>query len=263
MEFEARTHSAGEVLDAALDLVRGHAVVLIGLAALVHVPIALLLPAVDSAQASADPIAALRGAAPALLYALLVSPILGIALIAALGELTRGRAARFGAALRSGVALLVPVVWASTLVLGLALLACLPLVVVAALGPQLPGLVRVLAIAAGAVLPLLVALRFLLLGQVVVIEGARGVGALRRSAELVRGSVPRCFGILLLGALITGALGAGVRLALGWLPVAGELLVGIAQSVGLAYTTALGVVLYLDQRARRGEPPLGQPLSGA
>jgi hypothetical protein len=222
-----------------------------------------MLPAVDPAQASADPVTALRGATPALLYALLVSPILGIALIAALGELTSGRGARFGAALRSGVALLVPFAWASSLVLGLALLACAPLVAVAALWSQLPGLARAAGIVAGIVLPMLVALRFLLLGQVVVIERATGVGALRRSAELVRGSVLRCFGILLLGAFITGVLGAGVKLALGWIPVAGDLLAGLAQSAGLAYTTALGVVLYLDQRARRGERPQRAPLSGA
>jgi len=263
LELETRTRSVGGVLDAALDLVRHNPVLLIGLAALARVPIAFMVPDADSAQVSADPIGAMRGAAGALLYAALVSPILWIALIAALGELTAGHAARFGAALRSGIALLVPVAWASTLAVGLVLLACAPLLAVLLLRTQLSGLERAVGIAVGTALPLWVGLRFLLLGQVVVIEGATGVGALRRSTELVRGSLLRCFGILLLGGLLTGALGAGVQHALGGIPVAGQLLEGLAESVGWAYTTALGVVLYLDQRARRGEPPLRAPLSAA
>jgi len=255
VEQVRRTRSVGEVLDAALDLVRQNPVLLIGLAALARVPVAFMVPDADPARVSADPIGALRGALGVLLYATLVSPILWIALIAALGELTGGRAARFGAALRSGVAFLVPVAWASTLVLGLVLLACAPLLAVALLRAHLSGLARALAVSLGILLPTLVAVRFLLLGQVVVIERAKGVEALRRSAELVRGSLPRCFGILLLGGLLTGALGAGAQHALGAIPVAGPLLEGLAESVGWAYTTALGVVLYLDQRARRGEPP--------
>jgi len=255
VEHERRTRSVGKVLDAALDLVRRNPVLLIGLAALARVPVAFMIPDGDATGVSADPIGALRGAVGALLYATVVSPILWIALIAALGELTGGRAARFGAALRSGVALLVPVAWASTLVLGLVLLASAPLFAAVLLRGQLSGLARALAISLGILLPMLVALRFLLLGQVVVIERAQGIEALRRSAELVRGSLGRCFGILLLGGLLTAVLGLGVRYAIGGIPVAGPLLEGLAESVGWAYTTALGVVLYLDQRARRGEPP--------
>lgn len=253
MEPHARARSVGEVLDAALDLVRRHALLLIGLAAMIHVPLALMLSPLDSAQAGGDPFAALRRAVPALLYATLAAPILGVALIAALGELARGQRTDFGAALRSGLARLLPFAWASTLVFGLVLIASTPLIAVAMLWPTLGGLVRAAGIAAGLALPLVVVLRYLLLGQVVVIEGATGVASLRRSAELVRGSVLRCFGILLLGGLITGLLGGGVRMALGWIPVAGALFTGLAQSVGLAYTTALAVVLYFDQRAQRGD----------
>jgi hypothetical protein len=262
VELAARRRSVGEVLDAAFDLVRHNARLLIGLAALIYLPIALMMPAVDPTRASADPIGALREAGPALLYALLVSPIVSIALIAAAGDLARGRPARFGQALRSGVSLLVPFAWAWTLALGIVLLAFAPLG--AALEwRQLPTLVRAAGIAAGLILPLVAMLRFLLLGQVVVIERARGLASLRRSAQLVKGSPLRCGGILLLGLVLTFLLGEAVQLALGWIHVVGGLLAGLAQAVGLAYTTALGVVLYLDQRARRGERSDPAELSGA
>jgi hypothetical protein len=266
MELGTRALSAGEVLDTAFDLVRQNAVLLVGLAALIYLPIALLTAGIDPKQAQLDPSSVLTRGLPAILYGLLVAPIVSIALIAVLGALARGRSTGFAAALRSGVVLLVPFAWASLLVLGILLLALVPVAVVALLWTRLPGLVRAAGVASGFVLPLLVALRFLLLGQVVVIEQARGAGALRRSAELLRGRALRCFGILMLGGLLTGLLGMGVQLALGWLPVAGGLLVGLAQAVGVAYTSALGVVLYFDACAREhaaGAAPIAAPPASA
>jgi len=255
MELGTRALSASEILDAAFDLVRRNALVLIGLAALIYLPLALLGEGIDPQKLQSDPVSAIGRVVPALLYGTLVTPIVSIALVAALAELARGRRAGFGAALRDGVSLLVPFAWASLLVFGLVLL---PLAVAAAValawGHAGQG-VAVIAIVVASLVALGIALRFLLLGQVVVIEGGRGAGALRRSAELIRGHVLRCFGILLLGGLLTGAIGWGVQLALGWLPAVGPLLVGLGQAVGVAYTSALGVVLYFDTCARRGDAP--------
>jgi hypothetical protein len=66
------------------------------------------------------------------------------------------------------------------------------------------------------------------------------------SGHLLRG-----FGIMLVGALLVGLLSSGIELGLGWIPLVGPIATGLAQALGFAYTSTLGVLLYFDIRCRK------------
>ena len=86
---------------------------------------------------------------------------------------------------------------------------------------------------------------------VLVIEGRRGTEAMRRSWNLVAGHFWHAFGVIVVAALITGVI-SGIIGALGgsnwfvrWIFTA------IAQIVTVPFTALVGVLLYLDLRARK------------
>lgn len=96
--------------------------------------------------------------------------------------------------------------------------------------------------------------------QAAVVDGARGIGALRRSFELVRGSWWRTLGILLVLSLIAFALAIplgfvtqiiGTSADNGPLYVLGE---AVAQTVTLSFTALAGTLLFFDLRTRRSAP---------
>lgn len=242
----------GQILDASFDVVRRHWVVLVGLSALLYIPATFAEAALPE-----DPSTALQGAAPwlvaAFLFTIVVFPVVMGAVTDACNEVLRQRPTDAGRALRRGLSVALPL-FGTYLLMGLvAVAALLPLFAVLWLSDSL-GLARVPAAIAAVVLPVVVMLRFSLLTQVAVLERRFGPGALARASRLIEGQVLRVFGIYVIVGLLMGLLGGAAGLALGALPAVGPVAVGLVQALGFAYTTAVGVVLYHDVRARKGEP---------
>lgn len=250
----ARPLSLGGILDAALDLVRRHAALLIGLGALLYVPLAFVTePLAEQAPGSFDPqdlpLAALLLAG----LAVLATPVVIAGITHACGVLYRGGSIDAGGALASGLSLALPLVGTLLLTALIAVVACLPLVGVAAAWTQLPSSLRAVGVAVGIALPLLVMMRFVLLTQVAVFERCFGAPALRRSAALIDGQLARVLGILFVASLLTGVLAGMAGVALGSVPWLGPAAIALVQALAFAYTTAVGVVLYYDVRCRKGE----------
>lgn len=243
--------SLGQILDTGFDVVRRHWVVLVGLAALVYVPVSFVEEALPE-----DPSQPLKDGAPWLLgllaFVIVALPVVIAAVTDACGDFHRGRETDAGRALRRGLGLVLPLSWTYLVMALVAFAALLPLLVVASLWESL-GFAGVPAALLAVALPLVLLLRFSLLTQVAVLEGRSGPGALVRASRLIEGQVLRVFGVYVVVGLLMGLLGGAAGLALGTLPVVAPVAIGLVQAAGFAYTTAVGVVLYEDVRARRGE----------
>jgi hypothetical protein len=88
--------------------------------------------------------------------------------------------------------------------------------------------------------------------QALVVEGRRGTEAMRRSWALVGGHWWHSFGTLILAALITGVVNGVITAPFGsgaWF-VQG-IAAAVAAGVTLPYSALVGVLLYLDLRARK------------
>jgi hypothetical protein len=83
----------------------------------------------------------------------------------------------------------------------------------------------------------------------VVVEGARGTDAMRRSWELVKGHFWHVLGVVLVTAIITGVIGSLIG-AIGGKTVIGALFDIIARVLTAPFTALVTVLLYLDLRAR-------------
>lgn len=98
--------------------------------------------------------------------------------------------------------------------------------------------------------------------QAVVVDGHRGVGALRHSSRLVRGQWWRTFGILLVVGFVSVLLGLGLGLLVGG-PLALLTDVGalaavlniVGQAIGQSFTALVATLLFFDLRARSDEAP--------
>lgn len=258
-----RPLSFGQLIDAAFRLVWGHAALLVGLAAL---PLAAFLPmqiplayALDlSSGAPPDP-ERLRPLLPliavtaafGLLATSLLWPLTAAAQAHAAAAARTGRAPRFGASLALGWRNLLAAVWIFTLV-ALPLLAVAGLTVASAI--TTPGRARAwisLLLTALAVLAWLYAvLRMLLVMPVLMLEGRRGLDAVRRSAHLMRGQVLRAVAILFIITIAVGVVTGVLSVGLQATPLLG-LLVGLAvQAAGGAVGAAALALLYVDIRVR-------------
>jgi hypothetical protein len=88
--------------------------------------------------------------------------------------------------------------------------------------------------------------------EALVVEGRRGTQAMGRSWELVGGHWWHAFGTLLVAALLTGLVNALITA-----PFSGTnwfvqgLVAAVATVVTLPYGVLVGVLLYLDLRARK------------
>jgi hypothetical protein len=266
----ATPRSLGQILGTAFDLLRRNAPLLVGLAALVYVPLAFALA--GAPEAAAPEAAAMRSDMPepepwmvaALALVVVALPIVLAGITDTCGALLRGRDVDAGTALRAGLALALPLV-GTMLVFGLALVVSLaPIALLISAGGGLPAPVRVAASIGAALLPIVLVLRLSLLTQVVVFERVFGPRALVRAHQLIDGHVLRVFGTLFIVGLLMGLLSTAGEVALGSLPGVGLAATGLLQALGFAYTTAVGVVLYADVRARRGErDDLSTPAGGS
>lgn len=243
--------SLGQILDAGFDVVRRHWVVLVGLAALVYVPVSFVeevLPE-DPSQPFAGGAAWLLGL---LAFVIVALPVVIAAVTDACGDYHHGRETDAGRALRRGLGLALPLSWTYLVLALVAFVVLLPLFAVIAVWEPL-GFAAVPVALLAVALPFVVMLRFSLLTQVAVLEGRSGPGALVRASRLVEGQVLRVFGVYVVVGLLMGLLGGAAGLALGTLAGLAPVAIGLVQAAGFAYTTAVGVVLYEDVRARKGE----------
>jgi hypothetical protein len=88
--------------------------------------------------------------------------------------------------------------------------------------------------------------------EALVVEGRRGTQAMGRSWELVGGHWWHAFGTLVVAGLLTGILNAVITApfgATGWFVQA--VAAAVATVVTLPYGVLVGVLLYLDLRARK------------
>ena len=163
------------------------------------------------------------------LYTIIVSPIVSAGVTFAIGEIYLGRSASVGQSLRAGTSMLLPIIGTSLLNFICVALGFVLLVI--------PGVYLMLS--------------FLLLWQVMVLERRYGFAAMGRSRELMRGSLLRGFGITLAGGIIVSVVGGAIGLVVGHVPLLGPIGEGVARAAGVAYTSAVAVVLYFDIRCRK------------
>jgi hypothetical protein len=89
--------------------------------------------------------------------------------------------------------------------------------------------------------------------EALVVEGRRGTQAMGRSWELVGGHWWHAFATLLVAALLTGLVNALITAPFGgtnWFVQA--VVAAVATVITLPYGVLVGVLLYLDLRARKG-----------
>lgn len=264
MSYEIRAMSFGEILDAGFQLLRDHFVLLVGTAAVLYVPAAVL-----NAYLGAwfqDPGQGEVGAAIAAVVGLLVlggiaSPIVQVAVTYAVGEVYLDRHATIAGSLKFGLSILLPL--AGTAILLYCVVGLLPVIgggiiagAIAGTGYLLDmaGLMYVgvgvgVAVAAGLVVYAVLSL--LLVWQLMVLERVFGLVALRRSRALMRGHLMRGLGVMAVSSLVVLLLVGAVGFVLGFVPWLGPLGSGIGQAAGAAYGSAVGVALYFDLRCRK------------
>jgi hypothetical protein len=88
--------------------------------------------------------------------------------------------------------------------------------------------------------------------EALVVEGRRGTGSMSRSWQLVGGHWWHAFGTLLVAALLTGLVNTLLTSPFGatnW--VAQAVVAAVATTITLPYGALVGVLLYLDLRARK------------
>jgi len=231
MRYEIRAMSLGEILDTGFRLLRDHFGLLVGIGAVLYVPMALLGAYVtpNAARTDADVGMLLGAGAMLLLYFLVVSPVAAAAITYAVGEVFVGRSTTISECLRLGFAVLLPLA-GTTLLLSLAVIVGFLLFII-------PGIY--------------LALSYLLAWQVMVLEKTFGLAAMRRSRDLMRGHLLRGFAVLFVSGLIVAVVGGVVQMLVGYIPVIGPVGAGLAQAVTWAYTHAVTVVLYFDIRCRK------------
>jgi len=245
MSGEIRQRSFGEILDGAFRVLSERFTALLALGAVVYLPSGLLAIALlpQSGMMSIGAPGPFEAFLPALglhtvLSVLIVAvtwPIASAAITHTVFEHYHGRVAGIAAALRVGWRIYMPLVGTSMLC-WLAVLLGLILVV--------PGV--------------WLALGFLVIGQVMVVEGAFGVAAMRRSRELMRGHLLRGFGLIAVSTAFALVLPATIQMALATLPVVGYVASAFVHAAGLAYSIAVSVLLYLDLRCRKESYDLQQ-----
>jgi hypothetical protein len=143
--------------------------------------------------------------------------LLVASLVTAVAHSAAGRNPTFGLALREGFRRLWAMLWVTVLMFLAILVLLIPAIaagVAVAFNPTSVGLgVLYLLVFLGSFVPIyFVVIRFLFAASVVVVEGQRGVAALRRSWELVRGLGWKVFGNFLLLSLAAAGILFGIVL---------------------------------------------------
>jgi hypothetical protein len=228
MAYEIRAMSLGEVLDTAFRLVRDHAAILLGISLTVTVPSQLFILLIGNATAE-DTATLIVGILGLAIFMLVVSPVAGAAITHAIGKVYLGQTVSYGASLSVGFKLLMRL-------MGTAFLMVLVLIPAFAL-LILPGLYLIFA--------------YMLVYQVIVIEGSAGWAALKRSYELTKENMLRVFGVYLVSMVLMMVVSGVLHLVSAQIPYASFVIDSLVQAVLTAYMSAALVVLYFDIRCRK------------
>jgi hypothetical protein len=225
MAYQIRAMSFAELLDTAFRIVRDHFGLLVGITSAVYLPLAVVSHGMQPAPGQI-----VWGRLVAtIVLALVALPIASTALTHAVGEIYLGRSTSIGRSFRTSLGIIVPLT-GTMLLVNLGIIVGTLLVIV-------PGVYLCLA--------------WLLASPVVVFEGLFGSRAIGRSRGLMRGHQWRALGVLLLGWAIVFVLSKVLGTAFGIVPVLGPIGEGLAQSIAVAYSTVVLVLLYFDIRCRK------------
>jgi hypothetical protein len=216
-----RAMRAGQIIGGAFKLYFMHFWKLVGLVAVVVVPVTLLTGTLTVLTLEPVSTATPFGASQAFqnppwvsvitaVVSVLVVPFLTAAVLGALAEAFIGREVSMGRAFRLGYRRAFPVLWVSILVALATLVFFIPAFVVLIIALVRGDLTLLplyaILVFAGLVPAIFVAFKLLFGTASVVIENRRGVAALRRSWDLVRGLWWKVFGNFLLMALIVAGI---------------------------------------------------------
>ena len=242
MDYNIRPLSFGEILDRSFRVLVDNAVLLICVAALLGIPeTALTVPRLGLQIL-------------ALIVAGTVGPLVQAALTSAVADTYLGKSVTISSAYKSVWSIILPIIGTYLLVgamfgLGGGVIAFIGMVAKSS-GSKGLALIVIVAIIAAVPLVLYLAIRWALLGPIMIVERRFGLSALRRSSDLIQGVWWRTLGIVLVAAVI-------VRVPLGvlnflWssIPVVGVLLGGLVTSIGYAYSSVVLIIYYFDRRCR-------------
>jgi hypothetical protein len=285
------------LIDRAVRVYRTGFVTLLGIAAIVQVPLALIGAIVgqrltealgpfadfNTSQPTQEELSALvADALPRVISAALVIGVVAFvaglflspALIATVARISAGEKPSIGDAYRTAFERLAAI-FVGSIVVGVALVALFAVVTLVGvvLASQLGGWIAVLAVVAGAVVTIYVGLRWAVWSQVVVVEDRGPLDALSRSWSLMEGSLWRTLALVVITAIATaiagvvfGVIGAviGGAFPLGWRSLIPDLLAILTVS----WSPIVLTLLFFDLRARRDPqraapaPPPGAAFPG-
>jgi len=236
-----RRRDFGDLMSTTLSVLTGHLAVFTSLTLLVVAPAGLLLDGVWGRTLADGPDAdpSTEATLVSNLVGVFVIPPLVTALhVVVVQGLARGEEPTVGAALRSAAGRLAPAVATVALYVLVVALGLIALIV--------PGI--------------WLAVRCFFGAQAAVIDGLAPPAALRFSAELVRESWWRTFGLLLGSTFVFGVLAAVVAIVPAAIAAAADsgavyvVTLILAQSVVLSGGAIFGTLLFFDLRGRRGVP---------
>ena len=241
MAYQIRPLSFAEILDRALRVLVDHAVVLIGISAIVWVPYQFLTAAGKWM------------ALVAMILLLGVGPLVQAALTAAVVEIYLDRKATIEGAYRSAKAIFLPYLGTYLLLYIPAVVLGVPVGILAAVGMsgrRSSPAVFLLAVAVMVFVSGYFLIRWILIGSIMIAEGRFGTSALGRSWALTKGVWWRTLGISLAAALIVQVPVGALSLIWHSIPIIGTLLTGLAFSVTACYSALAMVIYYFDRRCR-------------
>lgn len=240
MEYNIRQLSFGEVLDRSLRILIDNPVLLIGVSLVLGLPAAI--------QHAGRAVGIL-----ALIYLLLVTPLVLAALTSAIADTYLNKPVTIASAYREAWSIALPFIGTYLLIyliLGLIFGGIFGLAVGMAAGGSGAGAVFGLLVLVSVVIASYLGIRWSLIGPIMIVERRFGMKAVSRSSQLVTGAWWRTFGILLVAALIVRVPLSVLGLFWASIPVLGAILSGVVASIATAYSGIAVVVYYFDRRCR-------------
>jgi hypothetical protein len=233
-----RDRDLGRLLDDTVALFRRHAGVALLLAAAVVLPVELLISGVGLGQLTSgysSKVTTGELVFGSLVPLLITTPLVTGMLVRVVLDHAAGERTPAARAAEAGLAVFGPLLGAVLLATAGIMLGFLALVI--------PGI--------------FLAVRWVVVAPGVVVEGVRGVGALRRSSALVAGSGWWVLGVMIVLAILTGIAGAVITLPADALGRSADsqavVLIGgiVAQILTLPFTAFATTLLFFTLRARR------------
>jgi hypothetical protein len=225
--YHIRPRSFGEILEAAYQVLRDHFVLLVGISAVVGIPVGALT--------MVKPRGHFAIAICGILFSLIFNPIRVVAFTIGVASVCLDRPVTIGSAYRAVSSVFKPVIETALLADLLMLLGFIALVVPA----------------------IYLGICWSLIYAVMIVEGRFGMMALRRSRQLVSGRWWQTLGIILVAALIATIPTGLMRMLWSSIPVLGPILTATVSSIASAYSLVIIVIYYFDRRCRTENFDLG------